>query len=164
MMSSTSKPLFPLLLLLAFAATGALAQGSDTDPRAAVPGYLSAVGIGVSDLERSTDFYMRVLGMQKVTTYELDTMDEVVLSYPGRGGSVIVLMHWTDGSARSYKDNPIKLVFRVDDPKAFAERIRADGGEIVREPTPVPTLGNAIVGFAKDPDGYLIEILQAPGQ
>ena len=31
-----------------------------------------------------------------------------------------------------------------------------------REPEPVPSLGNALVGFAKDPDGYLLELLQAP--
>jgi lactoylglutathione lyase len=55
-------------------------------------------------------------------------------------------------------------VFRVDDPKAVAERIRAHGGEIVREPAPSPAVGNAIVGFAKDPDGYLIEILPKPAR
>ena len=32
----------------------------------------------------------------------------------------------------------------------------------VREPTPVDTLGGAIVAFANDPDGYQIENLQRP--
>lgn len=30
----------------------------------------------------------------------------------------------------------------------------------MREPTPIPWLGGAVVGFAKDPDGYLVELLQ----
>lgn len=124
------------------------------------PDYLGATGIGVSNLARSVDFYTRVLGMKQLQTFKLDYMDEVVVAHEGR--TAVVLMHYTDGSARNYKDNPIKLVFYVTDPKAVAERIRADGLEITREPTPIETLGGAIVGLAKDPDGYVIELLQAP--
>jgi lactoylglutathione lyase len=71
-------------------------------------------------------------------------------------------MHYTDGSARNDKDNPVKLVFYVTDPKAAVDAIRADGLEITREATPIETLGGAIVGLAKDPDGYVLEFLQAP--
>ena len=124
------------------------------------PNSLGAVGIGVSDLPRSVDFYSRVLGLTQTQTFKLDYMDEVVLAYEGR--TAVVLMHYTDGSARNYKDNPVKLVFYVTDPKAVSDRIKADGLEIVREPTPIETLGGAIVGLAKDPDGYTIELLQAP--
>jgi lactoylglutathione lyase len=124
------------------------------------PDYLGAVGIGVSDLARSVDFYTRVLGMTQIQTFSLPYMDEVVVAYPGR--SAVVLMHYTDGSARNYRDNPVKLVFYVTDPKALAQAIRADGLEITREPAPIETLGGAVVGLAKDPDGYVIELLQAP--
>ncbi|HXC54691.1 MAG TPA: VOC family protein [Rhizomicrobium sp.] len=122
--------------------------------------YLGATGIGVSDLKRSAAFYVRALGMKEMQTFKLDYMDEIVLGHEGR--SAVVLMHYTDGSARNYKDNPIKLVFYVADPKAVAARIRAEGCEIVREPTPLATFGNTVVGLAKDPDGYIIELLQAP--
>lgn len=71
-------------------------------------------------------------------------------------------MHWTDGSARNYKDVPVKLVFYVTDPVAVAERIRKAGGGITLEPAPVAALGGAVVGLARDPDGYVIELLQAP--
>jgi lactoylglutathione lyase len=122
--------------------------------------YIGATGIGVSDLERSAEFYSKVLGMKRMQTFKLDYMDEIVLGHDGR--NAIVLMHYTDGSARSYKDNPVKLVFYVTDPKAVAERIRAEGCEIIREPAPIATLGGAVVGLAKDPDGYVVELLQAP--
>ena len=121
--------------------------------------YVGAVGIGVSDLKRSSDFYERVLGMKVLQTFKLPHMDEIVLGYEGRG-SAIVLMHWTDGSPRNYTDLPIKIVLYVPDPVAAADAIRAEGLEIVREPTPIPSLGGAVVGFAKDPDGYLVELLQ----
>ena len=119
---------------------------------------LSAVGIGVSDLAKSTDFYVNVMGMQKIRTYKLDYMDEEVLGYPD-GESYIVLMHWTDGSPRNYKDLPIKIVTRVKDPAALAARIKAAGFEVTREPQPSDQVGGAIVGFAKDPDGYVLELL-----
>jgi len=124
------------------------------------PDFLTAVGIGVSDLERSTAFYRDVLGMQKQRTFELGYMDEVMLAHEGR--NAVVLMHYTDGSARNYRDNPVKLVFYVTDPKAMTDKIRADGLEVTREATPIETLGGAIVGLAKDPDGYVLEFLQAP--
>jgi len=58
-------------------------------------------------------------------------------------------------------DNPVKLVFYVNDPRNVIDRIRGEGLEVIREATPVPELQNAVVGLAKDPDGYLLEILQA---
>ena len=133
-------------------------------PTTPLPSVVGALGLGVSDLKRSTDFYTRVLGMKQTQTFSLGYMDEVVVAWEGTRGSSLVLMHWTDSSKINYKDLPIKVVVYVADPKALADKIRAEGLEITREPAPVPTLGNAIVGLAKDPDGYVIEILQATGQ
>jgi lactoylglutathione lyase len=122
--------------------------------------YIGAVGIGVSDLARSAAFYKEALGMTETMTFKLDYMDEIVLNHEGR--NAVVLMHYTDGSARNYKDNPVKLVFYVSDPKAVATRIRALGCEVTREPAPIETLNGATVGLAKDPDGYVVELLQSP--
>jgi lactoylglutathione lyase len=87
--------------------------------------YIGATGIGVSDLKKSAKFYEQVLGMKQAMTFKLDYMDEIVLTHEGR--NAVVLMHWTDGSPRNYKDVPVKLVFYVSDPKAVAERIRPSG-------------------------------------
>jgi lactoylglutathione lyase len=119
---------------------------------------LSAVGIGVSDLQKSTDFYINVMGMQKIKTYELEALNEVVLGYP-EGESYIVLMNWHDGTKRNYKDLPVKVVTRTKDPAALAAKIKAAGFTVTREPSPSAQVGNAIVGLAKDPDGYVLELL-----
>ena len=122
--------------------------------------FIGATGIGVSDLQKSAKFYKAALGLKQTRTFELDYMDEIVLAHEGR--NAVVLMHWTDGSVRNYKDVPVKLVFYVTDPVAVAGRIKAAGGTMTREPAPIPSLGGAIVGLGKDPDGYVIELLQAP--
>jgi lactoylglutathione lyase len=124
------------------------------------PDFLTAVGIGVSDLERSTAFYRDVLGMQKLRTFELGYMDEVMLAHEGR--NAVVLMHYTDGSARNYRDNPVKLVFYVTDPAAIAAKVKAAGQEVTHEPAANASLGGAVICLAKDPDGYVIELIQSP--
>lgn len=120
--------------------------------------FLTAVGIGVADLKRSVDFYTRVLGMQQTQTFSLPEMEEVVVAHEGR--SAVVLMHYTDGSARNYRDNPVKLVFYVTDAKARTEAVRSEGLEITREPGVVEGMGGAVIGMGKDPDGYVLEFIQ----
>lgn len=127
-------------------------------------GVLGAMGIGVSDLARSVDFYTRVLGMERLTTLTLPDMDEVILGYDRARGPALALMHHTDGRERSYRDLPVKLVVYVPDPPGVAAAIRAEGLEVTREPTPVAELGDAVVGLAKDPDGYVVELLQRPAR
>jgi lactoylglutathione lyase len=124
------------------------------------PDFLTAVGIGVSDLERSTAFYRDVLGMQKLRTFEVGYMDEVMLAHEGR--NAVVLMHYTDGSARNYRDNPVKLVFYVTDPAAIAAKVKAAGLEVTHEPAANASLGGAVICLAKDPDGFVIELIQRP--
>ncbi|MAI90604.1 VOC family protein [Ponticaulis sp.] len=148
------------LLAAAFAFSAPfMAQGDDmTDAEQAVPVAVSAIGIGVTSLETSSAFYEGVLSMRPVATFSLDYMDEIVLVAPN-GGSAIVLMEYTDGIERNVTNLPVKIVLRVEDPTALAADIREAGYEIVREPVPSEEVGGAIVGFARDPDGYLIEIL-----
>lgn len=123
--------------------------------------YITATGIGVSDLEASAAFYKAALGMTEVRRFHLDHMDEIVLAHEGR--NAVILMHWTDGSEQNYRDVPVKLVFYVTDPKALAERVRAAGGRITHEPTPNAGMGGAVIALGKDPDGYVVELIQAPG-
>ena len=120
----------------------------------------AAFGIGVSDLEKSADYYVNVLGMTRMETYKLAHMDEIIVGFPK--SAAVALMHWTDGSNPSYRDLPIKLVFTVPDAAAIIARVREAGYQVVAEPVLMPAFGNMTIGFAKDPDGYLIELLQPP--
>jgi lactoylglutathione lyase len=119
---------------------------------------LGAMGIGVRDLAASVKFYTEVLGLQTVRTYELGYIDEVVLGLPD-GGAVLVLMHWPNDTERRYDGGDVKLVFYVADPAAVIERIRARGGKVDREATPIEALNGTIVGLARDPDNYVIEVI-----
>jgi lactoylglutathione lyase len=122
--------------------------------------YIGAVGIAVSDLDKSVDFYSRVFGLVQVMKLSLPDMNEVILGFEGSRSAALVLMHYTDGVERNVTDLPVKVVFYVPDPTALADAIRAEGLAITREPEAVKELGGSVIGFAKDPDGYTIELIQ----
>lgn len=122
---------------------------------------LVGMGIGVSSLDESADFYTRVLGMK----FERDIpvpnfMDEKELkSYLAKGPSV-VLMHYKD-ETREYQNIPAKVVFAVSNAKGLAKAITdEDPAKLLLAPAPYPGSG-LIVGMAKDLEGYLVEIIQA---
>lgn len=121
--------------------------------------YLGAFGIGVSDLEKSADFYTGVVGMKQLMTLEPENMKEIVLGFEGRGASLL-LMHYTDGSNPNYSNNPVKVVLYVPDANAIMTAAQAAGAEVVRDLSPVAEIGNALVGMVKDPDGYVVEFVQ----
>jgi hypothetical protein len=91
---------------------------------------------------------------------DLPHIKEIVVSHEGR--TSVVLMHWLDGSARSYNGSAVKLVFIVPDAKALMQRIREAGMPIQREAEVMPEFNNMIIGLGEDPDGYVIELLQTP--
>lgn len=122
--------------------------------------FISAAGIGVSDLDAAEDFYTRVLGMEFSETIDVPGyMDEIVLNSPGKEMPNIVLMHWEQ--ERNYTDVPVKIVLNVDNAMEFASVIgQEDPDKIVFAPQTLDDFYGATIGFAKDLDGYLIEILQ----
>ncbi len=122
--------------------------------------FMSATGIGVADLERSANFYAAAFGLERTRTIALPYMDEIIMTCPSGKGAAVVLMHWTDGSERLYGNDAMKLVFQLDDPSATARKVEAAGGTITMEPTVYENFGGATIGFAQDPDGYVIELLR----
>ncbi len=121
---------------------------------------LSAVGIGVADLDRSTQFYTQALGLQVLRTYELGYLNEVVLGHKDTDNAVLVLMNWPNDDARKYDGGDVKVVFNYPDVAAAIERMRAMGSKIDREALPHAALNGTIIGFARDPDNYVVELIQ----
>lgn len=123
---------------------------------------MGALGIGVSDLAKSLDFYTRACGMKEVRQYHLAYMEEVMVGFDVDGrarGPRLVLMHWTDGSPRNYHHSAVHLALQVPDAAAFAIQVRAAGYEVSKEPQPNDISGE-IVGHVLDPDGYQVDFMQ----
>ena len=133
-----------------------LVQQSTTTP------LVLALGFAVRDLQASVDFYTNVMGMKQTGEYDLGTLTEKVMQYSTGHGSAIVLQGYTDMTQRNYENNPVLEVHDVVDAAGAAARIAKGGGSVVTAAAPDGALGNKIVAMAKDPDGYLLELVSSP--
>jgi len=116
----------------------------------------------VTDLQRSIDFYTKILGMRLLRTSE-NTEYKYTLAFVGyteeTDGAVIELTynwdvdHYDLGSAYGH------VALGVDDVAATCDRIRSAGGLVTREAGPVKG-GSTIIAFIQDPDGYKIELIE----
>ncbi len=117
----------------------------------------------VGNLQRSIDFYTRVLGMTLLRT--ADNPDyQYTLAFLGYNGgnpgqAEIELTynygvdHYDLGSAYGH------IALAVPDAKAACEHIRSAGGNVTREAAPVKG-GSTVIAFVTDPDGYKIELIE----
>jgi len=116
----------------------------------------------VGDLQRSVDFYTKVLGMNLLRTTERPEQ-KYSLAFVGYGTNPdhaeleLTYNHGVDsyelGSAYGH------IAIGVADVYAACDRIRASGGNVTREPGPVKG-GTTVIAFVTDPDGYKIELIQ----
>ncbi|MFA3779119.1 lactoylglutathione lyase [Yersinia sp. 1652 StPb PI] len=118
--------------------------------------------IRVGDLQRSIDFYTKVLGMRLLRTSE-NTEYKYSLAFVGYSdeseGSVIELTYNWDVSSYDMGTAFGHLALGVDDVATTCDQIRQAGGNVTREAGPVKG-GNTIIAFVEDPDGYKIELIE----
>ncbi len=117
--------------------------------------------IRVGNLQRSIDFYTQVLGMQLLRQKEYPA-GRFTLAFVGYGeeasNAVIELTHNWDTASYDLGSGFGHLAIEVEDVYAATERIRTQGGIILREPGPM-NAGSTFIAFVADPDGYQIELL-----
>jgi lactoylglutathione lyase len=116
----------------------------------------------VGDLQRSIDFYTKVMGMTLLRTSE-NPSQKYSLAFLGYGrnpehAELELTYNWGVaeydlGSAYGH------IAIGVTDAYATCEKIKAAGGNVTREPGPVKG-GTTVIAFITDPDGYKVELIQ----
>jgi lactoylglutathione lyase len=115
--------------------------------------------INVSDLERSVAFWENVIGIPVSSRTEIPTAWEAVLQSP-HGGSRLQLAQQKDQSGPIDMGTAMwKLYVNTDDVAALFQACVDAGCEVVMEPTRLDRWPVS-VAFIKDPDGYLIELVE----
>ena len=115
----------------------------------------------VGDLQRSIDFYTRVLGMTLLRKSE-NSEYKYTLAFVGYGDekdeAVIELTYNWGVSEYELGSAYVHIALEADDIYATCEALRAAGAKITREPGPVKG-GTTVIAFVEDPDGYKIELI-----
>lgn len=115
----------------------------------------------VGDLQRSIDFYTRVLGMKLLRQKEYPD-GKFTLAFVGYGderdSTVIELTYNWDTDHYDIGKGFGHLAIEVDDVYRAVEDLRERGGKVIREAGPM-NAGTTIIAFIEDPDGYQIELL-----
>ncbi len=120
---------------------------------------ISGFGINVADLDRSTEFYTRGLGLQEKGKYDLGHMHEVLIGSDGDAVSILLIKHTARTEAPDIGTGYEKIVLACDDVAAVYERALAEGGTSQLEPRTIEQMG-LTVAMVRDPDGYLIELVK----
>ena len=116
----------------------------------------------VGDLQRSIDFYTKVMGMKLLRT--TDRPDQkyslAFLGYESNPNKSELELtynygttHYEMGSAYGH------IAIGVEDAAATCAAVKAAGGNVTREAGPVKG-GSTVIAFIQDPDGYKIELIE----
>ena len=152
-----AKEFLQILTFAALAfATASLAANDEKSDAA-----LAHVAINVADLSRSEKYYRDVLGFARVWQYPPDseTPIEVGLAAPG-GGAGLVLARLNDDPLPEGKGRYGRIIVNTTNAKTLAAKAEAAGSK-TRFVT-IPGDNPPTIVFFRDPDGYEIELYQAP--
>jgi lactoylglutathione lyase len=119
--------------------------------------------IRVKDLDKSLDFYTRLLGMNLIRKKDYPT-GEFTLAFVGYGeeseASVIELTYnWPRKDPYPIGEGFGHLAISTKDIYGACERLASEGVKVPRPPGPMKH-GGSVIAFIEDPDGYKIELIQ----
>jgi len=119
--------------------------------------------IRVGDLDRSIEFYTKLLGMRLLRRSDFPD-GRFTLAFVGYGvesdQTVLELTYNWDTSSYELGGGFGHLALGVPDIYAACEALAQAGAKIVRAPGPMKH-GSTVIAFVEDPDGYRIELIQA---
>ena len=116
----------------------------------------------VGDLQRSIDFYTKVLGMKLLRTSD-NPAYKYTLAFVGYGNNPD---HAELELTYNYGEDKYEMgtayghiAIAAEDIYQACELVHSHGGNVTREPGPVKG-GSTVIAFVADPDGYKIELIE----
>ena len=116
----------------------------------------------VGDLQKSIEFYTRVMGMKLLRT--TDRPDQkyslAFLGYESNPDQAELELTYNYGTTQYEMGTAYgHIAIGVEDAAATCATVKAAGGNVTREAGPVKG-GSTVIAFIQDPDGYKIELIQ----
>ena len=119
------------------------------------------IAINCIDLQRSLDFYKRILALKQLQTVDCGDFDIIYFALPN--GSRLELFDYRGKNRqvpRRDDDNGLRhIALLVEDVAAHEQLLRAEGVEITLPTCDLPNLGARVLLFL-DPNGVTIEFCE----
>jgi lactoylglutathione lyase len=116
----------------------------------------------VGDLQRSLDFYTKVLGMKLLRKKDYPD-GRFTLAFVGYADesetAVLELTHNWDTQSYQLGNGYGHVAIEVDDAYKTCEEVSRRGGKVTRAAGPMKH-GTTVIAFVEDPDGYKIEFIE----
>ncbi|MDC1435920.1 lactoylglutathione lyase [Gammaproteobacteria bacterium] len=116
----------------------------------------------VTNLDESINFYSHIFGMEILRKKDFPD-GKFTLAFLGYGdessNTVLELTHNWETDSYEMGNAYGHIAIAVDDAYKACDEISAKGGEVVRPAGPMMH-GSTVIAFVKDPDGYMIELIQ----
>jgi predicted enzyme related to lactoylglutathione lyase len=124
---------------------------------------LNAARVGGEDVAALASFYESAFGLKEVNRLEFPGTLEIMLNFgdsadaarANRSAQVVIMHRASD----TLEDAVPHLIFNVTDMAATATAVKAAGGSMDGDPRPFGDSG-MVIGFAVDPAGNRIELIQ----
>ena len=116
----------------------------------------------VGDMQRSINFYTKVMGMQLLRTADRPDQQYTLafLGYESNPHQAEIELTYNYGVDHYDMGNAYgHIAIGVDNAAATCASAKAAGGNVIREAGPVKG-GNTVIAFIQDPDGYKIELIE----
>ena len=117
----------------------------------------------VGDLQRSIDFYTKVLGMKLLRTTDRPEQKYSLafVGYDTEERSAVLELTYNYGVPKYELGGAFgHIAVGVPDVAKACDKVRSLGGKVTREPGPVKG-GTSVIAFVEDPDGYKIEFIES---
>jgi len=116
----------------------------------------------VTDLEKSVDFYTRVLGLTEVRRHQSPRGSQLVFLKAPESDELIELCYFPNSGAVEVQEDLTHLAFIVDSLEAFGKHLEGLGLSFSDGPT-MKTDGSGGFAFIDAPEGYEIELIERRG-
>jgi len=116
----------------------------------------------VGDMQRSVDFYTKVLGMKLLRTTDRPEQKYSLafVGYEAEESSAVLELTYNYGVEKYDLGSAFgHVAIGLPDVAKACENVRKNGGKVTREAGPVKG-GTTVIAFVEDPDGYKIEFIE----
>lgn len=118
--------------------------------------------IRTGNLDRSIEFYTKVLGMSLLRRidYPEGKFTLAFVGYGDEASSAVIELTYNWGVENYVQGDGFgHIAIEVHDAAATCNEVRRNGGTVIREAGPMKH-GTTVIAFLTDPDGYKIELIQ----